>query len=143
MSDSHSIITLLDQQKQHLDALFLLLRQELAALANRDIEALENITVEKTQLLTLIQHTDKTLADISDLQTYTQQDWFTEKVSVLEELLAQCKRQNDVNEQTLEQSQLTLERLKTTLLSARGKAGLTYTNKGKPSIENKGKGIKA
>jgi len=143
MSDSHSIITLLDQQKQHLDALFFLLRQELAALANRDIEALENITVEKTQLLTLIQHTDKTLADISDLQTYTQQDWFTEKVSVLEELLAQCKRQNDVNEQTLEQSQLTLERLKTTLLSARGKAGLTYTNKGKPSIENKGKGIKA
>lgn len=143
MSDSHSIITLLDQQKQHLDALFFLLRQELAALANRDIEALENITVEKTQLLTLIQHTDKTLADISDLQTYTQQDWFTEKVSVLEELLAQCKRQNDVNEQTLEQSQLTLERLKTTLLSARGKAGLTYTNKGKPAIENKGKGIKA
>jgi flagella synthesis protein FlgN len=128
MSLTTDVITaLLSQQQQHLDELLSLLRQELAALASRDITLLEQITVAKTSVLQQLQHTDQQLAQVGELDSR----------------LEQCKRHNDINQQTLEQSQLTLARFKTELLTSRGKSGLTYTNKGKPAVENKGKGIKA
>ncbi|MBU1437724.1 MAG: flagellar protein FlgN, partial [Gammaproteobacteria bacterium] len=61
----------------------------------------------------------------------------------LDELLEQCKEQNEVNRQSVEQSQLIVERFKHELLQNRGKSGLTYTAKGKPAIDSIGKGIKA
>lgn len=144
MTDTASaIITLLNQQQQHLDELLLLLRQELAALSARDIATLEQLTHTKADTLNQLQQTDSRLAAVPELEQHKQQDWFKEKVAALDVLLDECKRQNDINQQTLEQSQLTLARFKTELLSSRGKAGLTYTSKGKPAVENKGKGIKA
>jgi flagella synthesis protein FlgN len=137
------LISLLQQQQAQLDALLLLLRQELAALASRDINSLNTITSEKQILLADIQTTDTTIAGSNQLQLARLEPWFTQKVSVLEQVLADCKQQNEVNQITLEQSQLTLQRFKTELLSARGKSGLTYTNKGKPTVDNLGKGIKA
>ncbi len=143
MTADHAILTLLNQQQQHLDVLLSLLRQELAALASRDIESLNRITNEKTTVLQQLHDTDNHLAAQPALAQCRQQDWFKQQVAQLDELLEQCKRHNDINQQTLEQSQLTLARFKTELLSSRGKAGLTYTSKGKPAIDNKGKGIKA
>ncbi|MDX5408487.1 flagellar protein FlgN [Rheinheimera fenheensis] len=143
MTADHAILTLLNQQQQHLDVLLSLLRQELAALASRDIESLNRITNEKTTVLQQLHDTDNQLAAQPTLAQCKQQDWFKLQVAKLDELLEQCKRHNDINQQTLEQSQLTLARFKTELLSSRGKAGLTYTSKGKPAIDNKGKGIKA
>ncbi|MDX1391586.1 MAG: flagellar protein FlgN [Rheinheimera sp.] len=144
MSLTTDVITaLLSQQQQHLDELLSLLRQELAALASRDITLLEQITVAKTSVLQQLQHTDQQLAQAPGLEQCKQQDWFKQQVGELDSRLEQCKRHNDINQQTLEQSQLTLARFKTELLTSRGKSGLTYTNKGKPAVENKGKGIKA
>ncbi|SNY55884.1 flagella synthesis protein FlgN [Arsukibacterium tuosuense] len=142
-SQFEPLSSLLQQQQAQLDALLLLLRQELAALAARDIENLSANTAEKQSLLTEIQATDSKIAASELLQTASEEPWFKQQVAVLEQLLADCKQQNDVNQLTLEQSQLTLQRLKTELLSARGKSGLTYTNKGKPTVDNIGKGIKA
>ena len=135
--------TLLQQQQAQLDALLLLLRQELAALASRDIDALNTLTIEKQQTLTEIQATDASIARSEWLQAARAEPWFNQQIVNLEQSLANCKQQNDVNQITLEQSQLTLQRLKTELLSARGKSGLTYTSKGKPTVDNIGKGIKA
>ncbi|WP_372627730.1 flagellar export chaperone FlgN [Arsukibacterium sp.] len=135
--------TLLQQQQAQLDALLLLLRQELAALASRDIDALNTLTIEKQQTLTEIQATDASIAASEGLQAARAEPWFKQQIIKLEESLASCKQQNEVNQITLEQSQLTLQRLKTELLSARGKSGLTYTSKGKPTVDNIGKGIKA
>ena len=143
MTTSDAIVTLLNQQQQHLDVLLSLLRQELAALASRDIDSLNQLTIEKTTLLQQVQDTDTALASQPQLEQCKQEDWFKQQIAQLDELLTQCKQQNDVNQQTLEQSQLTLARFKTELLSSRGKAGLTYTSKGKPAVDNKGKGIKA
>ncbi|MGP9801481.1 flagellar export chaperone FlgN [Rheinheimera sp. NSM] len=144
MTDAASaIIILLNQQQQHLDELLLLLRQELAALAGRDIAALEQLTHTKSDMLSRLQQTDSELAAAAELEQCKQQEWFKQKVAALDLQLEECKRQNDINQQTLEQSQLTLARFKTELLSSRGKSGLTYTSKGKPAVENKGKGIKA
>ena len=137
------ITALLQQQKQLLEELLLLLRQEIAALASRDITALEQISSHKISLLQQLQQNDDTLANITDISQHKTASWFVEHVAMLDTLLGQCKTQNDINQQTLEQSQLTLARFKTELLSSRGKSGLTYTSKGKPAVDNKGKGIKA
>ena len=138
-----TIITLLNQQQAQLDALLLLLRQELAALASRDIDSINSITIDKQSLLTEIQATDTNIAGSELLDTARNESWFKQQITELEAALAACKQQNDVNQLTLEQSQLTLQRLKTELLSARGKSGLTYSSKGKPTVNHMGKGIKA
>ena len=144
MNSATDVITaLLNQQQQHLDVLLSLLRQELAALASRDISLLESLTQQKTDVLQQVQQLDEQLSQRPELESCKQQDWFKQQVVALDAVLNQCKRQNDINQQTLEQSQLTLARFKTELLSSRGKSGLTYTAKGKPAVESKGKGIKA
>lgn len=142
-SQFEPLSSLLQQQQAQLDALLLLLRQELAALAARDIDAINTITIDKQSLLTEIQATDTNIAGSELLDTARNESWFKQQIALLEAVLAACKQQNDVNQLTLEQSQLTLQRLKTELLSARGKSGLTYTSKGKPTVNNMGKGIKA
>ncbi|MBZ9610189.1 flagellar export chaperone FlgN [Rheinheimera maricola] len=140
---SHHITALLDQQKQLLDELLLLLRQEIAALASRDVSALEHITQEKLTTLQQLQDNDAALAVSDDIATHKSAPWFVQQVASLDAQLNECKTQNDINQLTLEQSQLTLARFKTELLSSRGKAGLTYTSKGKPAVDSKGKGVKA
>lgn len=137
------ILTLLKQQQAQLDALLLLLRQELDVLVSRDYLALDTLTGEKTKLLSEIKSTDDELATASALPYCQQQAWFLDLVSALDSRLEDCKTQTAVNQQVLEQSQLTLDRLKNDILASRGKSGLTYTSKGKPAIENKGGGIKA
>ncbi len=144
MSNAHSsILTLLNEQEQHLDRLLLLLHKELDAIRTRDVEALKSNTEEKIQILDLVQATDEKLTKIPELDEVKQQDWFTEQLSRLDDKLAQCKFQNQVNSQSVEQSQLVIERFKTELLQSRGRAGLTYTNKGKAAQVDKGPGIKA
>lgn len=137
------ILSLLEQQHAQLDALLLLLKHELTILSSRDIEALTAITTEKSQLLSHIHALDAQLAHETELSACMKAPWFTEQVARLDELLNQCKQQTDINQQVLEQSQLTLERLKLEILGTRGQSGLTYTNKGKPAVESKGSGIKA
>ncbi|KKO44036.1 flagellar biosynthesis protein FlgN [Arsukibacterium ikkense] len=137
------LTTLLQQQQAQLDALLLLLRQELVALASRDIDTLNTLTADKQSLLNEIQLTDSQIAGNDLLPSAKAEAWFEQHIAELDKILAQCKQQNAVNQQTVEHSQLTLQRLKTELLSSQGKSGLTYTNKGKPTVDNMGKGIKA
>jgi flagella synthesis protein FlgN len=140
---SPSILTLLNEQEQHLDVLLLLLHKELDAIRTRDVEALKSNTEEKIRLLELVQTADQQLAALPELTGAKDQSWFQEHLQRLEEKLAQCKFQNQVNSQSVEQSQLVIERFKTELLQSRGRAGLTYTNKGKAAQVDKGPGIKA
>ena len=144
MSTAHSsILTLLNEQEQHLDRLLLSLHKELDAIRSRDVEALKTNTEEKIQILDLVQATDEQLTASPDLELAKQQDWFKAVLLRLEEKLAECKFQNQVNSQSVEQSQLVIERFKTELLQSRGRAGLTYTQKGKAAQVDKGPGIKA
>lgn len=138
-----SILTLLNEQEQHLDVLLLLLQNELDAIRTRDVEALKTNTEEKIQILDLIQAADEKLTLLPELVEAKQQDWFKTHLQRIEDKLAQCKFQNQVNSQSVEQSQLVIERFKTELLQSRGRAGLTYTNKGKTAQVDKGPGIKA
>lgn len=140
---NQDLTTLLQQQQAQLDALLSLLNHELTALSQREVEQLDALTQQKDALLTTIQQTDQAINQLPSLASYQETDWFKQAVQQLNTLLAQCKHQTAVNQQVLEQSQLTLDRLKHEILSVKGKSGLTYTNKGKPAVEHKSSGIKA
>lgn len=143
MIDPSLILTLLNKQQEHLKVFLLLLKSELAAIAERDVEKLDQGCILKVQQLEFIQQLDKQIADLPQIAELKAQSWFIDVVNQLDDLLNQCKEQNEVNRQSVEQSQLVVERFKHEILQNRGKSGLTYTAKGKPAIDSIGKSVKA
>jgi flagella synthesis protein FlgN len=143
MIEPSLILSLLSQQQEHLKVLLSLLKSELAAISTRDVEKLDQSCALKIQQLELIQQLDEQISKLPYVAELKNQDWFNDAVTQLDKLLDACKEQNEVNRLSLEQSQLVVERFKHEILQNRGKAGLTYTAKGKPAVESIGKGIKA
>lgn len=143
MKHDAALGTLLNQQQEHLTVLLLLLQNELSFISARDTVALDQNTAKKTSLLDAIQQLDQQIATHNELAQAKLRSDFRTCVAQLDELLARCKQQNEVNRQAVEQSQLVIERYKHELLQQRGKSGLTYNAKGKPSLDSVGKGIKA
>jgi flagella synthesis protein FlgN len=143
MIDPSLIQSLLNKQQEHLKVLLLLLKSELAAIAERDVEKLDQGCILKIQQLEQIQQLDQQIAKLPQITELKTKSWFSDAVKQLDELLNQCKEQNEVNRQSVEQSQLVVERFKHEILQNRGKSGLTYTAKGKPAIDSIGKGVKA
>lgn len=143
MIDPSLILSLLNKQQEHLKVLLLLLKSELAAIAARDVEKLDQGCVLKVERLELIQQLDQQISELPQITELKTLSWFNDAVKQLDDLLNQCKEQNEVNRQSLEQSQLVVERFKHEILQNRGKAGLTYNAKGKPAVDSIGKGIKA
>lgn len=143
MIDPSLILSLLDRQQEHLKVLLSLLKSELAAISERNVEKLDQGCLLKVQQLELIQQLDQEISELPQITELKTQPWFSDAVKQLDELLNQCKEQNEINRQSVEQSQLVVERFKHEILQNRGKSGLTYTAKGKPAIESIGKGVKA
>ena len=135
--------SLLVQQKEHLDVLLSLLRQEIAAIASRQPDELESLGQQKVACLESLQQMDQQIAEHPELQEAKQTDNFKQAITEMDQLLASCKQQNEVNRIALEQSQLNLQHFKNELLQLHGKSGLTYDRKGKPAVDHKGKGFKA
>ncbi|MFC0050222.1 flagellar export chaperone FlgN [Rheinheimera tilapiae] len=143
MTSQPPVLSLLTQQQEHLDVLLLLLKQELSAISNRDIAALEENSTVKLRQLEQIQLLDQQIASHPDLPQLKTALPLISQVRSIDSVLLLCKEQNEINRLTLEQSQLKIERFKHELLQQRGKSGLTYNAKGKPSLDSVGKGIKA
>lgn len=143
MKQDTALSTLLNQQQEHLTVLLLLLETELSIIGKRDVAALQQNTARKATTLDAIQAIDLQISQHPELAGAKQRDDFKQCVAQLDAMLAQCKEQNEVNRQAVEQSQLVIERYKHELLTQRGKSGLTYNAKGKPSLDSVGKGIKA
>lgn len=135
--------TLLTQQKEHLDVLLSLLRQEISAISNRNIAELESSSQAKVKCLEQLQSLDQQVAEHPALPEYKEAEWFKHAVELLGQQLDSCKQQNEVNRLALEQSQINLQQFKNELLQLHGKSGLTYNRKGKPAVDSKGKGFKA
>ncbi|MEE2025846.1 flagellar protein FlgN [Alkalimonas mucilaginosa] len=135
--------TLLQQQKEHLDVLLSLLRQEISAISNRQPDELEAVGSTKVACLEALQQLDQQIATHPQLSEARQTNTFKEAVSAMDQVLSECKQQNEVNRLALEQSQLNLQYFKNELLQLHGKSGLTYDRKGKPAVEHKGTGFKA
>ncbi len=143
MKQDTALSTLLNQQQEHLTVLLLLLENELTIIGKRDVAALEQNTVRKATALDAIQAVDQQISQHPELASAKQREDFRQCVAQLDAMLTQCKEQNEINRQAVEQSQLVIERYKHELLNQRGKSGLTYNAKGKPALDSVGKGIKA
>ncbi len=143
MTSLPPVLFLLTQQQEHLGVLLLLLKQELNAISQRNITDLETNSSDKLKQLEKIQQLDQQIASHPQLPHYKSEPDFRKLVAQIDDVLLQCKQQNEINRVTLEQSQLIIERFKHELLQQRGKSGLTYNAKGKPALDSVGKGIKA
>lgn len=143
MIDHSPLIALINRQQQQLELLLSLLQAEFEAISIRDINRLEQNCSDKMQLIEQIQQLDEEIAAWPALSQVKTAAEVQAAIAATDEILARCKQQNELNQVTLEQSQLILSRFKDELLKSRGKSGLTYTAKGKPAIDAIGKGIKA
>lgn len=134
---------LLTQQHQQLTALAQIIANEKQILQHHDPEALLVVSQEKNTLLLAIQQLDK---EIGTNQIFAQDKAagkLTQQLSEITELLTHCQQQNLVNGQIIQQSQLAVERMKTSLLENHNKNAITYDSKGKKSAGLSSLGLKA
>ena len=123
----------LQQQLQQLQQLLLILEQEKEILIKSDPEQLTSISLVKNELLLAIQTLDKQIEQSVKFRQGKAKGLFDDILSQVEDCLLKCKDQNQINGQIIEQSQLAVERMKTTLLQNHNRSSLTYDNKGKTS----------
>jgi len=144
-SGSHETtsLQLLAKQHEQLSALAQIIADEKQVLQQHDPEALLAISHHKNTLLLEIQKLDQT---ISQNQAFAQDKAagkLTQQLTEITDLLAHCQQQNLVNGQIIQQSQLAVERMKTSLLENHNKSAITYDSKGKKSAGLSSLGLKA
>ncbi len=143
MSASPQSLELLAKQFAQLQALETIIANEKLVLQQHQPEELIKVSEQKNQLLLAIQTLDQ---DISRNQQFAQDKaagLLSQELADIENLLKVCQQQNQVNGQIIAQSQLAVERMKTTLLDNHSKTAVTYDNKGKKSGGLSSIGLKA
>ncbi|WP_372766377.1 flagellar export chaperone FlgN [Pseudoalteromonas sp.] len=132
---------ILSQQQSELDEMAQLLAQELDAIVARDHELLISVVERKVELLRSMQQRDQHIATFIE-QGKVDITTFQEQVNQINQLLAECKNQNDVNQIAANQSQIASQKLKDILF---GKSQTGYDKTGKSiSLPNPiARGLKA
>ncbi|TPH17120.1 flagellar export chaperone FlgN [Litorilituus lipolyticus] len=143
MSQGLSPEQLLAQQLQQLQTLEKLIETEKQVLQQHDPEALLSISQDKNQQLLAIEALDKQISLDQQFAKDKAAGLLEDKLNEITNLLAHCQQQNLVNGQIIQQSQLAVERMKTSLLENHTKNTITYDNKGKKSGGLSSIGIKA
>ena len=131
------------QQINFLEQLATLLEQEKDILQQQNPEALIAITEQKNQLLLSIEQLDQALNNNAEFINERQQGLHQEALNACKQLLERCKAQNQINGEIIQQSQLAVERMKTTLLENHNRSAMTYDRKGKRSAGLSSLGLKA
>jgi flagella synthesis protein FlgN len=134
---------LLAQQHQQLTLLAKLIADEKQILQQHDPDALLKISEEKNTLLPAIEKLDQEIATNQGFAQDKAAGKLTQQLEEITELLAHCQQLNLVNGQIIQQSQLAVERMKTSLLENHNKNSITYDNKGKKSAGLSSLGLKA
>ena len=143
MSASPQSLAFLAKQYAQLQTLEKIIADEKLILQQHQPAELTKISAQKNQLLIAIQSLDQ---EISINQQFAQDKaakLLSKELADIENLLKQCQQQNQVNGQIITQSQLAVERMKTTLLENHNKSAITYDNKGKKSGGLSSIGLKA
>ena len=134
---------LLAKQHQQLTLLDQIIANEKQILQQHDPQALFTISQEKNTLLLAIQQLDQ---EIGLNQRFAQDKAagkLTKQLAEITKLLTHCQEKNLVNGQIIQQSQLAVERMKTSLLENHNNSAITYNNKGKKSAGLSSIGLKA
>jgi flagella synthesis protein FlgN len=118
---------ILSQQLDELNEMAQLLTQELDAIVSRDHESLISVVEKKIESLRSIQQRDQHIAKFfehegADVAAYQ------EMISKINRSLAECKKQNDVNQVAANQSQLASQKLKD-ILFGKNQSGYDKTGK--------------
>lgn len=134
---------MINTQLSQLQQLEEVIDNEKAILQKSSPDELSAVTEQKNQLLLAIQDLDQQFAQSPTFKQEKLQGSFDVQLAEIEQTLLRCKEKNQVNGQVIQQSQLAVERLKTTLLQQHNKSSMTYDSKGKTSGGLSSLGIKA
>lgn len=137
------IAKLLETQEEKASQLLEILAHELEILKNREIPALEAKAQEKEQCLSQIDQIDKTIKQQISLEELQANATYAEQVDRITALFAQCKEQNEINGQIINNSQIAINRFKGMLQKSISNNTLTYDQKGNTNIKAKSFGLKA
>lgn len=143
MSQASNSLQLLAQQHQQLSSLEDIIALEKDVLQKHDPEALLKVGQEKNQLLVAIETLDKEISHNQEFAQDKASGKLTQPLLEITQLLEHCQKQNLINGQIIQQSQLAVERMKTSLLENHNKNSITYDNKGKKSAGLSSIGLKA
>ena len=133
MSDPLNILDILNQQNTQLCELERLLKDEHEVLQQHSPDKLIKVNQLKNALLTQIDSTDKLLASNTHFVEDKRNGLYTKELEAIEVILLNCKDLNKINGEIIHKSQISIERMRTTLLENHTKSTLTYDNKGKTS----------
>ena len=123
-------IQLLAQQYKQLQLLEKIIAEEKDILQQHKPDALLKISQDKNNLLVAIEDLDKDIIQHPDFNNDKVSGKLDKPLKAITVLLEQCKKNNLVNGQVIQQSQLAVERMKTSLLENHNKNAITYDNKG-------------
>lgn len=143
MSASAQSKELLAQQLAQLQELEQVISDEKLILQQHQPDALLQISAKKNQLLISIQNLDQQIGVNQAFAQDKAAGFLSQELSDIESLLTLCQQKNLVNGQIIAQSQLAVERMKTSLLESHNKTSVTYDNKGKKSGGLSSIGLKA
>lgn len=138
-----SVAELLNVQEAELAKLQNLLANELDTLKNRDLAQLEQITADKEQTLLRVNQLDQAISQQITLDDLKANADYKEQVEKIVELLIDCKKQNEINGQIINNSQIAMNRFKGMLQKSISNNSMTYDQKGQTSINTNSIGIKA
>lgn len=133
MTDTTNVLALLKQQNDQLCELAQLLKDEYEVLQHHKPEKLVAINELKNTLLAQIDSTDQVLAKSAEFINGKKNGLYVNELKAIETILISCKELNQVNGEVIHKSQLSIARMRTTLLENHTKSTLTYDNKGKTS----------
>lgn len=143
MSEKITPQQLVSQQLSQLTQLEALLSTEKEVLQQPNPEALTLLTADKNKLLIAIQEVDNAIGQSFEFKQEKLSGSYSSELAEIAATLARCKKQNQVNGLIIHQSQLSVERMKTSLLESHSKTSMTYDSKGKTSGGLSSLGIKA
>lgn len=124
---------LIDKQLSQIKNLARLIDNEKEVLQQHDPQLLTSLIAEKNTLLLNIKELDQFISRHSQFAQDKAAGKFDLPLAEISKLLSYSQKQNYVNGQIIQQSQLAVERMKTTLLENNSKSSLTYDEKGKKS----------
>tara|TARA_R110000787_G_scaffold97379_2_gene201012 strand:- start:239 stop:670 length:432 start_codon:yes stop_codon:yes gene_type:complete len=134
---------LVSQQLSQLTQLEALLNTEKDILQRQNPEALIKITSDKNNLLLAIQEVDNAIGQSFEFKQEKSAGNFSVELAEIKAILERSKKQNQINGLIIHQSQIAVERMKTSLLVNHNKSSMTYDSKGKTSGGLSSLGIKA
>jgi Flagellar biosynthesis/type III secretory pathway chaperone len=126
-------MTLVEQQRERVQALQTVLEQEASIIASRVSDDIEAIAKEKQALINEIQRNDAQISRHSERDSLHDDETMREHISAIQACLSACKQQNETNGVALQRASLSIHRLRNLFQESGGKSELTYNQDGNAS----------